>query len=391
MLVFVSTSASYPNLPMKKPFLLLLTALVFNALALVPVATEAATKKRAHAAVDNKKLVAKKTTKRVASNRKSVSSKRVQVTLKGQRSAKKSSRSVDKSLYSRASSKHRPQYQAVSSTAATQNISQQLMHESSSALVDSPKGPALQSSAVLVQDQRTGEILYEKNAQAILPIASITKLMMAMVALDIKPDLQEPLTIDDEDVDRRKGTHSRLGVGVSLTREEMLRLALMSSENRAASALSRHYPGGQPAFIAAMNAKARTLGLTNTRFFDPTGLTPSNVSSPRDLAKMVDAAHHYPLIREFTTTAENEVFVAGRPQQFHNTNALVKNADWQIGLSKTGYINEAGRCLVMQAWINSKPTIIVLLDSIGKMTRVGDANRIKRWVEMSALPRLPTS
>lgn len=387
---------------MKKPFLLLLTALVFNALALVPVATEAATKKRAHAVVDNKKkLVAKKATKtkRVASNRKSVSSKRVQVTLKGQRSAKhgqryakKSSRSVDKLLYSRASSKHRPQYQAVRSTVATQNINQQLMGESSSALMaDGPKGLALQSSAVLVQDQRTGEILYEKNAQAILPIASITKLMMAMVALDIKPDLQEPLTIDYEDVDRLKGTHSRLGVGVSLTREEMLRLALMSSENRAASALSRHYPGGQPAFIAAMNAKARALGLTNTRFFDPTGLTPSNVSSPRDLVKMVDAAHHYPLIREFTTTAENQVFVAGRPQQFHNTNALVKNADWQIGLSKTGYISEAGRCLVMQAWINSKPTIIVLLDSIGKMTRVGDANRIKRWVETSTLPRLPTS
>ncbi|HPB91007.1 MAG TPA: peptidase S11, partial [Rugosibacter sp.] len=186
-------------------------------------------------------------------------------------------------------------------------------------------------------------------------------------------------------------THSRLGVGASLTREEMLRLALMSSENRAASALSRHYPGGQPAFIAAMNAKARALGLTDTRFFDPTGLTPLNVSSPRDLVKMVDAAHHYPLIREFTTTAEDQVFVAGRPQQFHNTNALVKNADWQIGLSKTGYISEAGRCLVMQAWINSKPTIIVLLDSIGKMTRVGDANRIKRWVETSTLPRLPTS
>lgn len=387
---------------MKKPFLLLLTALVFNALALVPVATEAATKKRAHAAVDNKKkLVAKKATKtkRVASNRKSVSSKRVQVTLKGQRSAKhgqrhakKSTRSVDKSLYSRASSKRRPQYQAVRSTVATQNINQQLMRESSSALMaDGPKGLALQSSAVLVQDQRTGEILYEKNAQAILPIASITKLMMAMVALDIKPDLQEPLTIGYEDVDRLKGTHSRLVVGASLTREEMLRLALMSSENRAASALSRHYPGGQPAFIAAMNAKARALGLTDTRFFDPTGLTPLNVSSPRDLVKMVDAAHHYPLIREFTTTAEDQVFVAGRPQQFHNTNALVKNADWQIGLSKTGYISEAGRCLVMQAWINSKPTIIVLLDSIGKMTRVGDANRIKRWVETSTLPRLPTS
>lgn len=253
------------------------------------------------------------------------------------------------------------------------------------------RGLALQSSAVLVQDQQTGEVLYEKNAQAVLPIASITKLMTAMVALDAQPDLHEMLAISTEDVDTLKGTHSRLTVGTTLSREEMLRLALMSSENRAASALSRHYAGGQPAFVAAMNAKARALGLTDTRFFDPTGLTPANVSSPRDLAKMVDAAHRYPLIREFTTTVEDEVNVAGRTQQFHNTNALVKNSAWQIGLSKTGYISEAGRCLVMQAWINSKPTIIVLLDSVGKMTRVGDANRIKHWVEASNSQRLPTS
>lgn len=250
---------------------------------------------------------------------------------------------------------------------------------------------ALQSSAVLVQDQSTGAVLYEKNSSAVLPIASITKLMTAMVVLDAMPDLQETLTIGDEDVDAVKGTHSRLKVGTQLTREEMLRLALMSSENRAASSLSRHYPGGQEVFVAAMNAKAKALGLADTRFADSTGLTAANVASPRDLAKMVDAAHQYPLIREFTTTVEEEVNVAGRPQQFRNTNALVKNPAWEIGLSKTGFINEAGRCLVMQAWINSKPTIIVLLDSVGKMTRVGDANRIKRWVEATALPRLPTS
>jgi len=265
--------------------------------------------------------------------------------------------------------------------------------QEASPLLRDSQGLALASSAALVQDQATGAVLYEKNANAVLPIASITKLMTAMVALDANPDLKEILTIDQDDVDTLKGTHSRLSVGTQLSREEMLRLALMSSENRAASALSRHYPGGQKAFVAAMNVKAKTLGLNDTHFFDPTGLTALNVSSPRDLAKMVSAAHQYPLIREFTTTVEEEVNVAGRPQQFHNTNALVKSPAWQIGLSKTGYISEAGRCLVMQAWINSKPTIIVLLDSVGKMTRVGDANRIKRWVEANAQApqRLPTS
>lgn len=249
---------------------------------------------------------------------------------------------------------------------------------------------ALSSSAVLVQDQSTGAVLYEKNPNAVLPIASITKLMTAMVVLDAQFDLQETLAIGDEDVDTLKGTHSRLRVGTELTREEMLRLALMSSENRAASSLSRHYPGGQKAFVSAMNAKAQMLGLADTRFADPTGLTPANVSSPHDLARMVDAAHQYPLIREFTTTTEEEVNVAGRLQQFRNTNILTRNPSWEIGLSKTGFINEAGRCLVMQAWINSKPVIIVLLDSVGKMTRIGDANRIKNWFEASAQGR-PTS
>lgn len=244
--------------------------------------------------------------------------------------------------------------------------------------------PKLASSAVAVIDQSTGDVLYEKNAGAVVPIASITKLMTAMVALDATPSLAETLTVTDADVDTLKGTHSRLAVGTRLTREEMLRLALMSSENRAASALSRHYPGGRDAFVAAMNQKAHELGLTDTRFADPTGLTAENVSSARDLVRMVDAAHQYPLIREFSTSGEYQVAVKGRPQTFRNTNALVKNDGWTIGLSKTGYISEAGKCLVMQVWLNNKPTIIVLLDSWGKLTRIGDAQRIKRWIESIA-------
>ncbi|MDP2825940.1 MAG: D-alanyl-D-alanine endopeptidase [Sulfuritalea sp.] len=259
------------------------------------------------------------------------------------------------------------------------------------ASLDDARHLALQSSAVLVLDQTTGAILFEKNPNAVLPIASITKLMTAMVVLDAKPDLTETLAIGEEDVDVLKGTRSRLKVGTHLVREEMLRLALMSSENRAAAALSRHYAGGRDAFVAAMNQKAQALGLVDTRFQDPTGLTAANVSSPRDLAKMVDAAHRYPLIREFSTTSEGEFSIAGRSQQFRNTNTLVKSPTWEIGLSKTGYINEAGKCLVMQAWLNNKPTIIVLLDSWGRMTRIGDANRIKRWVESASLAQRPSA
>jgi len=253
--------------------------------------------------------------------------------------------------------------------------------------LDDARHLALQSSAVLVQDQATGAILFEKNPNAILPIASITKLMTAMVVLDAQPDLKESVEVSQEDVDLVKGTRSRLKVGTHLEREEMLRLALMSSENRAASALSRHYPGGREAFVAAMNQKAQALGLADTRFQDATGLTAANVSSPRDLAKLVNAAHQYPLIREFSTASEGEFSIAGRSQHFSNTNTLVKSPAWEIGLSKTGYINEAGKCLVMQAWLNNKPTIIVLLDSWGKMTRIGDANRIKRWIESASLLR----
>jgi D-alanyl-D-alanine endopeptidase (penicillin-binding protein 7) len=237
---------------------------------------------------------------------------------------------------------------------------------------------------VAIIDQATGDVLFEKNSHQITPIASITKLMTAMVALDAQPSLNEILTISEADYDMLKGTHSRLSAGTQLTREEMLRLALMSSENRAASALSRHYPGGRSAFVAAMNQKAHDLGLSDTRFADSTGLTPENVSSARDLVKLVDAAHQYPLIREFSTSEEYQVAVRGRAQTFRNTNALVKNDKWSIGLSKTGYISEAGKCLVMQVWFNNKPTIIVLLDSWGKVTRIADAQRIKRWIESLA-------
>lgn len=239
----------------------------------------------------------------------------------------------------------------------------------------------LRSSAVLVQDQSSGEVILEKNSGVVLPIASITKLMTAMVVLDAHQSLGETLTISEEDIDTLRGSRSRLAVGSELTREDMLRLALMSSENRAASALSRHYPGGAGAFVASMNRKADSLGLGGTHFLDATGLHAGNVSTARDLVKLVDAAARYPLIRELSTTPEHFVDVGGRILIFRNTNPLVSSEAWSIGVSKTGFINESGKCLVMQAWMNSKPMIIVLLDSSGRLTRVGDANRIKRWVE----------
>ncbi|WP_018607787.1 D-alanyl-D-alanine endopeptidase [Uliginosibacterium gangwonense] len=252
---------------------------------------------------------------------------------------------------------------------------------------DSSGNPLLRSSAFYVQDVRTGQVLLEKNSNSVVPIASITKLMTAMVVLDARLPLNEMLEVSEDDVDKLKGTSSRLVVGTRLTREEFMRLALMSSENRAALALSRYYPGGRKAFMEAMNAKAQLLGMSDTRYYDPSGLNQSNVSSARDLAILVSNASHYPLIREFTTTAEYTVDLAsGRPHTFHNTNALVKSPEWQIEVSKTGFINESGKCLVMQAWMANKPLAIVLLDSWGRFTRLADANRIRRWLE-EALPR----
>jgi len=244
---------------------------------------------------------------------------------------------------------------------------------------------ALYSASALVIDQSTGQAILDKHSDAVTPIASISKLMTAMVVLDAKLDLQEVISIGEEDVDALKGTRSRLPVGTTMTRETAMLLALMSSENRAASALGRHYPGGLPAFVAAMNRKALSLGMTHSRFEEPTGLSSNNVSTAHDLARMVTAAAGYPEIRQFSTTAEARVDLNGRLRDFGNTNALVRSDRWEIGVSKTGYISEAGRCLVMQAKVAEKPVVIVLLDSVGKMTRVGDANRIKRWMESAAL------
>jgi serine-type D-Ala-D-Ala endopeptidase (penicillin-binding protein 7) len=244
---------------------------------------------------------------------------------------------------------------------------------------------ALYSSSALVIDQSTGQTVLEKQPDTVVPIASISKLMTAMVVLDAKLDLQEVIAIGDEDVDGLKGTRSRLPVGTTMTRETAMLLALMSSENRAAHALGRNYPGGLGAFVQAMNKKARALGMLNSRFEEPTGLSSNNVSTAHDLARMVAAAARYPEIRQASTTAEARVELNGRISDFHNTNALVRSDTWEIGVSKTGYISEAGRCLVMQARVADKPVVIVLLDSVGKMTRVGDAQRIKRWMESASL------
>ena len=239
----------------------------------------------------------------------------------------------------------------------------------------------LGSAAALVEDQETGKRLIQKQATAILPIASITKLMTAMVVLDAARDLNELITIETGDIDTLRHSHSRLPVGTQLMRKDVMLLALMASDNRSAHALGRTYQGGTEACVDAMNAKARSLGLLETRFEDTTGLSSSNVSSARDLVKLVDTAYQYDLIREFTTCKKAFINTGWRSLEFNNTNLLVRNSAWQIGLSKTGFTGEAGRCLVMQANVAQRPVLIVLLDSQGKMTRIGDANRIKRWLE----------
>jgi D-alanyl-D-alanine endopeptidase (penicillin-binding protein 7) len=246
-----------------------------------------------------------------------------------------------------------------------------------------PSRLRLASANALVIDANAGEPLYAKAADEVTPIASVTKLMTAMVVLDANQPMDELLTVELADFDFLKGSSSRLRLGATLPRSEMLRLALMSSENRAASALSRHYPGGKEAFIAAMNAKAAMLGMERTHYEDPTGLTPRNVSTANDLARLVRAAAEYPMIREYSTTPSAMVELEGssRALGFNNSNGLVKSGTWDIQLQKTGYIREAGRCLVMLVTIASKPMVIVLLDSVGKYTRMADAERVRYWLE----------
>ncbi|MFC4622953.1 D-alanyl-D-alanine endopeptidase [Comamonas nitrativorans] len=243
---------------------------------------------------------------------------------------------------------------------------------------------ALESSVALVMDQDTKEVLLSKNEQVVLPIASISKLMTGLVVANAQLPMDELITITQADVDTVKRSSSRLQVGTTLSRRELLHLALMSSENRAAHALGRTYPGGMDAFVEQMNFKAKLLGMTATRFVEPTGLSSSNQSSARDLATLVNVAHAEPLLRSFSTWPSAEVEVGKRTLQFNNTNRLVKSDDWEIGLQKTGYISEAGRCLVMQAEVAGRNLIMVFLDSVGKYSRLGDAQRVRQWIEAGA-------
>jgi len=246
----------------------------------------------------------------------------------------------------------------------------------------------VKSSTALVVEQGGQRVLYAKNVDAVLPIASITKLMTALVVVESGLPLDERIAISKEDRDTSKRIRSRLRTGMELTRSDLLKLALMASENRAAAALSRAYPGGTAAFVAAMNLKALELGMPGTRFVDGTGLSSENVSTAQDLVWLVEAAYRHPLIREYTTDSSHNVeFDKGLQIRFSNSNRLVKNREWEIGLSKTGYLDAAGRCLVMQAQIGETPVIIVLLHSWGHLTRIGDANRIKRWIESRSSPQ----
>jgi D-alanyl-D-alanine endopeptidase (penicillin-binding protein 7) len=242
----------------------------------------------------------------------------------------------------------------------------------------------LKSSVALVVDQDTHEVLLSKNDQAVLPIASLTKLMTGLIISQAGLPMDEAITITEEDIDTEKGSRSRLVVGTTLSRREMLHLALMSSENRAANALGRTYPGGLKSFVTQMNVKARLLGMTDTRYVEPTGLSSLNQSSARDLAVLVNVAHSDPVLREFSTSPGYEVAVGQKTLQYNNTNLLVKNPNWDIGLQKTGYISEAGRCLVMQTQIAGRKLIMVFLDSAGKLSRIGDAVRVRNWVESMA-------
>jgi D-alanyl-D-alanine endopeptidase (penicillin-binding protein 7) len=259
------------------------------------------------------------------------------------------------------------------------------VERSNAAVAAKVKELKLKSTNVLVVDQINKRVLYAKKEEQVVPIASITKLMTALVVMEAGLPFDERIVIARDDYDKVKRQPSRLGAGTSIARGDLLKLMLMASENRAAAALARTYPGGTAGFVAAMNLKALELGMTETRFVDSSGLSDENVSTARDLAWLVDAAYRQPLVREYTTYSSLTVEVnKGRKMQFANSNQMVRYRHWEIGLSKTGYLDSAGRCLVMQATIGATPVIIVLLHSFGKFTRIGDANRIKTWIESNS-------
>jgi D-alanyl-D-alanine endopeptidase (penicillin-binding protein 7) len=251
------------------------------------------------------------------------------------------------------------------------------LHSTSDAL-------GLQSSVALVVDQETQEVLFSKNDHAVLPIASLTKLMTGLVIAEANLPMDERIRITQADVDTEKGSSSRLAVGTELSRGELMHLSLMSSENRAAHALGRTFPGGMDLFVSRMNQRARTLGMRDTRYVEPTGLSSQNQSSANDLAVLAAKAYNEPMLRELSTSHGREISVGSRTLQYNNTNGLVKNPQWDIGLQKTGYISEAGRCLVMQAQVAGRNLIMVFLDSAGKFSRIGDAERVRKWLEQKS-------
>ena len=247
--------------------------------------------------------------------------------------------------------------------------------------------PKVRSAKAMVVNQNNGKVIYQKNAYSEASIASLTKLMTAMVILDSKIDLKKKIKITKHDIDRLKGTGSRIPIGTSVTGYDLLKISLMSSDNRAASALSRAYPSGKKGFIKAMNIKALKLGMNNSKFADPTGLNKRNKSTARDLVRMVEAAYQYPEIRKITTTSQETFRIGKRKNEigFVNTNRLVRKGTWDIGLSKTGFTRDAGRCLVMQAMISNEPVIMIFLNSYGTLTRFADAQRVKRWIKKESI------
>ena len=276
--------------------------------------------------------------------------------------------------------KRRVVYQRVLSAGATQEVIARSFGDRAG--LNMTRDPLdLKSNVAFVIDQSNFEVLFAKNPDVALPIASITKLMTGLIVVQAKQDMDEVITITEDDVDHEKFTRSRLSVGSRMTRGNLLHIALMSSENRAAAALGRNFPGGMAGFVSAMNAKAQELGMTETRYVDSSGLSSRNVASARDLARLAAYAYQEPLLREYSTDPKSTVDAGGRMMNYHNTNYLVASPDWEIGLQKTGFINEAGRCLVMQAMIQGRAVIMVFLDSKGKQSRTADAGRVRRWLE----------
>jgi D-alanyl-D-alanine endopeptidase (penicillin-binding protein 7) len=267
----------------------------------------------------------------------------------------------------------------------------QAARRKASAAASAEHPAALRSNSVLILDADGKQVLFEKNAEAVVPIASLTKLMTALVVLEARQDMEEMLAVLDADVDEVKHAASRLRVGTSLRRADLLHIALMSSENRAASALGRNFPGGLPGFVAAMNRRAASLGMVHTHYVEPTGLSSENVSSAQDLAKLVMQAQQQPLIRAYTTDHEYAIAQGRRTTTYHNSNSLVANPAWDITLQKTGYITEAGRCMVMLATIAGRPVVMIFLDSQGRLSRFADAQRVRTWLMAPQRPRLAAS